>query len=271
VTSKSYAPIIAGSGGVILKQLNELPGSGVAVVGVDATGQLSLIDTEDLPAGPAGADGQDGADGATGQTGPAGPNTVSTSTTTTLVGLLIGNGSAVNATTSPTLSSLTVSGDVCVDKTRTSSTNFESFVIDPLTLSTAFRVGPKVGSAGGTERVVQYGRYNSSGVWITGIQIDANGFVGDMAFGAGSQLSFSGNGVFRWIASAVLRLTNSAVAAGVCLSMATDALLTIRNRTNTADAALQCSGLRLTSLPTSDPAVAGQLWNDGGTVKVSAG
>ena len=26
-----------------------------------------------------------------------------------------------------------------------------------------------------------------------------------------------------------------------------------------------------TTLPTSDPAVAGQLWNDAGTVKVSAG
>jgi hypothetical protein len=27
----------------------------------------------------------------------------------------------------------------------------------------------------------------------------------------------------------------------------------------------------MTTLPTSDPSIAGQLWNDGGTVKVSAG
>jgi hypothetical protein len=29
--------------------------------------------------------------------------------------------------------------------------------------------------------------------------------------------------------------------------------------------------LTVTAMPTSDPAVAGQLWNDGGTVKISAG
>ena len=35
---------------------------------------------------------------------------------------------------------------------------------------------------------------------------------------------------------------------------------------------LSASGaVTLSGLPTSDPAVAGQLWNDAGTVKVSAG
>lgn len=34
---------------------------------------------------------------------------------------------------------------------------------------------------------------------------------------------------------------------------------------------LSASGAVVLTLPTSDPAVAGQLWNDTGTVKVSAG
>ncbi len=38
------APIRAGIGGVITTQLNALPGSGVSYVGVDATGQLSLLE-----------------------------------------------------------------------------------------------------------------------------------------------------------------------------------------------------------------------------------
>ncbi len=34
---------------------------------------------------------------------------------------------------------------------------------------------------------------------------------------------------------------------------------------------LSASGAVVLTLPTTDPAVAGQLWNDTGTVKVSAG
>ena len=39
----------------------------------------------------------------------------------------------------------------------------------------------------------------------------------------------------------------------------------------TAAAAGTFTTLKATSLPTSDPTVAGALWNDGGTVKISAG
>jgi hypothetical protein len=31
------------------------------------------------------------------------------------------------------------------------------------------------------------------------------------------------------------------------------------------------ASISMTALPTSDPTVAGRLWNDGGTLKVSAG
>jgi hypothetical protein len=40
---------------------------------------------------------------------------------------------------------------------------------------------------------------------------------------------------------------------------------------DTLEITLAGSGLILTSLPTADPLLAGALWNDGGTVKVSAG
>ena len=34
---------------------------------------------------------------------------------------------------------------------------------------------------------------------------------------------------------------------------------------------LSNASISLTALPTSDPGVAGRLWNDGGTLKISAG
>jgi hypothetical protein len=40
---------------------------------------------------------------------------------------------------------------------------------------------------------------------------------------------------------------------------------------DTLEITLAGGGLILTSLPTADPLLAGALWNDGGTVKVSAG
>jgi hypothetical protein len=103
MTATSIAPLRAGTGGVVTEQLDELPGSGVAFVGVDATGKLRLLTGEDLPAGPQGEPGQDGAPGspgatgATGATGAAGPNQVTTATATNITGVLVGAGSLVRA------------------------------------------------------------------------------------------------------------------------------------------------------------------------------
>jgi hypothetical protein len=41
--------------------------------------------------------------------------------------------------------------------------------------------------------------------------------------------------------------------------------------TASGDVTLSGAVVSMASLPTSDPAVAGQLWNDAGTLKVSAG
>jgi hypothetical protein len=48
-------------------------------------------------------------------------------------------------------------------------------------------------------------------------------------------------------------------------------ILRITNAAGTSDAAIQASTANLSAVPTSDPAVAGALWNDSGTLKISAG
>lgn len=40
---------------------------------------------------------------------------------------------------------------------------------------------------------------------------------------------------------------------------------------NSADFVLKVANVQLTAIPTTDPGVAGQLWLDSGTLKVSAG
>jgi hypothetical protein len=341
MTSISLAPIIAGSSDVLTIQLDALPDIGMQVIGVEPSGQLVLVDTEDLPGGPPGADGDDGrgiasivrtsgtgaagttdtytitftdsttttfsvvngangANGAAGAQGIPGPNVVSTTTPTAIAGLIGGNGTNVvniivgagiefganeisvskasiglgsvdNVSAASLRDRSTHTGNLNVDKARVSSANFETLLVDATTNATTFRIGATAGSAGGSVRAVQYGALSAVGVWFTAFEIDATGRVGDVNYGGGAQLAWNGSGVLRWLANGVLRLTNSAVTIGACLSFITDNLIIVRNRTNTADAALQCSGLRITSLPTSNPAIAGQLWNDGGTVKVSAG
>lgn len=84
--------------------------------------------------------------------------------------------------------------------------------------------------------------------------------------GAGRIVSYSG-GVFGWA-------TGSYVTSGTVeeCGFRRDATNHIRLRTPAgADCKLQLGTLRLTGLATSDPAIAGEIWNDAGTLKISAG
>jgi hypothetical protein len=130
-----------------------------------------------------------------------------------------------------------------IAKTWTSVANHEMLVIDAAATSgttPVYRIGNSPGSAGGSQRAIQIGAYNAAGTWLTAMQIEGTGAVGDMNFGGGSQLTFSGSGALRWLANGVLRVTNAASTVGAAIDVTTDNQLCVRNRANNADANLKC-------------------------------
>ncbi len=90
-----------------------------------------------------------------------------------------------------------------VSNTYTSSTSFEygrfSWV------SSEFRVGTAVGSAGGTQRVTSFGLWNSGGTWTEALRINTAGTVTIGAYTLpavdgtnGQVLKTNGSGVVTW-------------------------------------------------------------------------
>lgn len=136
--------------------------------------------------------------------------------------------------------------------TFTSATSFESLCLKAT--STAHQIGSTVGSGGGTNRPVQLGHFSSAGAFTSALSVASNGqitipqtitFSNDLNFAGGAQLFFSGVGVVRWIASGVLRLTNALTTIGVAVDVSTDAVFRVRNRDNSANAAVVCSDITL--------------------------
>ncbi|MFO0452104.1 MAG: hypothetical protein ACK52I_26210 [Pseudomonadota bacterium] len=59
-------------------------------------------------------------------------------------------------------------------KTWTSATNFETFEIDAASDASNYRIGSRIGSAGGTTRGLQFGAYGAAGAWSRWLGIDSN-------------------------------------------------------------------------------------------------
>ena len=101
----------------------------------------------------------------------------------------------------------------------------------------------------------------------------------------GQVLTTNGSGVTTWTTNGAGTVTSVAGAGtvnGLTLTgtVTSSGSLTLGGTLNlssppaiggTAPAAGAFTTLKATALPTSDPVVAGALWNDGGTVKISAG
>ena len=67
-------------------------------------------------------------------------------------------------------------------------------------------------------------------------------------------------------------IVNNSGEAGIDFRVESDTIqnaLKVDSGTNTLSS--ECVIIKFTALPTSDPTNAGQLWNDSGTLKVSAG
>lgn len=102
---------------------------------------------------------------------------------------------------------------------------------------------------------------------------------------AGQVLTTNGSGVTTWTtngAGTVTSVGGAGSVSGLTLTgtVTSSGSLTLGGSLDlssppaiggTAPAAGAFTTLKATSLPTSDPTIAGALWNDGGTVKISAG
>jgi hypothetical protein len=169
-----------------------------------------------------------------------------------------------------TVAAITSSGNLAL---RNGLTPMQAEIFSTYTSSTAFKSlcvkatasAMQIGSARGTSDTntsVQLGHFNSAGTFTSAFSIDTSNnitTIGDINFGGGAQLSFSGSGVVRWILNGILRLTNSAISAGVALDVSTDAVLRVRNRTNAADASVVCSDITLSPSASRTLATNGQF------------
>jgi hypothetical protein len=73
-----------------------------------------------------------------------------------------------------------------IAKTWTSSTNFEELTLDAASDAANYRIGSRIGSAGGTTRGLQLGSYNAAGAWTSWLGVDASGLAASNVYGTGS-------------------------------------------------------------------------------------
>jgi hypothetical protein len=169
--------------------------------------------------------------------------------------------------------------------TYTSATSFESLCLKAT--ATAHQIGSTIGTGGGTNRPVQLGHFNSAGAFTIGLSVLFNGDVAFHRADPFNPLFYAGNNEFslRAIGSIGFRNTNNAQSGTTDTKLVRHTLATlgsyanggfvIRNLANSADADLTCAAitssgnLNLTSLPTSDPGVAGRVWRDGTNLRIS--
>jgi len=176
-----------------------------------------------------------------------------TSTPTTVAGYGISDAVTLSGTqtiSNKTFTTVTTTGISSFDKTRTSATNFETLTIDPITDASNYRIGSRVGSAGGTTRGVVIGSYNSAGAWTQWVAFDSTGL---QVLGAGRNITssgaafitFGGAGFFQssynindgsmGLISVKLQTANSSTQGNIgAILQATTNTLVIRNAANSA-------------------------------------
>ena len=95
---------------------------------------------------------------------------------------------------------------------------------------------------------------------------DGSGVTTWTTNGAGTVTSVAGTGTVNGLSLSGTVTSTGNITLGGSLDLSSPPAIG-----GTAPAAGAFTTLKATALPTSDPTVAGALWNDGGTVKISAG
>jgi hypothetical protein len=156
--------------------------------------------------------------------------------------------------------------------TYTSGTSFQSLCMK------ATASAMQIGSARGTSEAnlpVQLGHFDSAGVFTSAISVASNGSVtlaalthtfGYLAMTDSVTLAWPGSsfGTFRAGSNGCFRIDSKAA-----WYSSTTGVMQARNVGNTADIDIVCAAINLTALPTSDPGVAGRVWRDGTSLKIS--
>ena len=237
------------------------------------------------PVGPSGADGVDGVDGADGADGSVNHNA-----TTDIDGLVFGDGSNLsaatasqikiaadlNTTNSPTFLGLTLTGNI--NLTDGAILEVGSGTGD-LTIDADFVSIPNAKLSLGSSGKLQFSAASDQGNAYTlrksGVRIYAHGNSNNDAsyMYTASKFHFHSTMVLGWGSG-----SSASDSVDIGLSRGGSGHLKLGNGTqDDASGKLEVSDLiaggnvDFSGLPTSDPAVAGRLWNDSGTLKISAG
>jgi len=175
--------------------------------------------------------------------------------------------------------------------TYTSGTSFERLRIGYSSADSGYLISQEIGSAGGTAQLIKIGHRDAAGTFKAGVSFAANGnmTLGNRIFGTfahfnviintadtRSLIEDASTGIIlcRNNANALLQIAGTSASFPAIKRNA--AAINLRLADDSADAALTCGDLTASGTatiipPTTDPGIAGALWNDGGTLAISAG
>lgn len=139
-------------------------------------------------------------------------------------------------------------------RTYTSPTNYEGLRID--TTADAYQIGSAVGSAGGENRVLELGRWETAGTFTKWMSVGPS----DIRFNFGTEE------IASWVRLSGSRKVFS-LNALKAIEVLSPGIMEVGNIT-TPLYLLSNAGLFTPSLPTTDPASAGQVWNNGGLLSL---
>ena len=167
-------------------------------------------------------------------------------------------------------------------KTFTSTTNNERLTLDAAGDAANYRIGHRTGSVNNTVRGLQFGRYDGAGAWTSWLGIGTSGNVsvfGNLTYqgGYGGDQNYWYARRLSLVSGPTSYNTDAVIDRGTAqIVVLANNGVSIRNGANNADAPLACSNITangsqitLSGLPTTNPGVAGRLWNDAGTLKIS--
>lgn len=170
--------------------------------------------------------------------------------------------------------------------TDTSDTSFEKLRIGYSSADGGYLISQEIGSAGGTARDIKIGRRNAAGLFTSALTINAVNTItisntlslaNDLILSGGTQVTWASKSQLRAIHdNGTLRLANNNASSGINFDVRTDGTLKIWDRSLSTAGHLDCGDLTASGTstiipPTSDPGIAGALWNNGGTLAISAG
>jgi hypothetical protein len=183
--------------------------------------------------------------------------------------LAFGNGAWGNATASISCGAITTSGNLAIRNgltamqaevfgTYTSATSFESLCLKAT--ASAMQIGSAIGSAGGTNRSLQLGHFNSAGTFTSGLSVATDSTI---EYSAAALVGWTGRTRMSANADAVLTLFNASSDRNVKLGWGTLNVLAITNHAGSVWTSLRCGSTTIEGDLTITPSASRTLSTNG--------